>query len=137
MEWSADFELGRESLDRAHRDLSRALGCLSQAISEHASIESINERLADLFQVWLEHCRIEQAEMERHGYPAIAEHSTEHLELTKLLAEVIFEFGVAGNSERVTGLPEYLRRWFTSHLDGIDRALVDFIASTSASAKAS
>lgn len=131
MDWSADFELGSESIDRAHRDLSREVANLAQAVNSHAPVAVVNECLADLFQAWLEHCRIEQAEMERHGYPGMAEHSTEHLELTKLLAEVIFEFGVAGKSERVTGLPEYLRRWFMSHLDGLDRALADFITATS------
>lgn len=127
MDWSAEYELGRETLDRAHRDLARALTSLSRAVAGRSSVATTNETLADLFQVWLEHCRVEHEEMERHGYPAMAEHAAEHLELTKLLAEVIFEYGVGGKSERVEGLPEYLRRWFTSHLEGLDRALAEFI----------
>ena len=95
--WREDWLLGLQNLDEQHLELADAFNDLHQSIihdiegNECSNIGQVSRQLSDLADQARRHFQSEEALMQAHDYPGLAEHNREHVLLMAELKAYIRE----------------------------------------------
>ncbi|MFN4149066.1 MAG: bacteriohemerythrin, partial [Rhodocyclaceae bacterium] len=129
--WHAEFLLGHEETDRAHRLIFDHLLALAKALQTEAAGRA-GELAGQLDEIIAEHFASEERLMATHGYPAamLAEHHQQHAKLIAYFTSLHTAIGSATVSPlRLAFRCQFLLLdWFISHFDITDRHLFRFLA---------
>jgi hemerythrin-like metal-binding protein len=126
--WDATLETGVPELDRPHQQLFDALDDLLHAIRRGSSRDEVGRTLDFLCGYVRTHFREEEELMERSGYPARAEHASEHAAFARDLAALEDEHRRDGPSPGlILRVTSRVSTWLREHIGRVDRALGDHL----------
>lgn len=124
IEWSAALRVGVKDLDEQHEDLTAVINDLYDAHLEGRDEELVRDIVEEVRDLTRHVFDIEQALMDKGGYPRAAEHAAEH--------EAFLSRGVGpllawadGRADLTVRQLDALADGWAAHLDGADRCLAE------------
>jgi hemerythrin len=124
IDWTPDYDLGIEEIDRQHRRLVEVVNRLHDAMEQGCPKAAMQGVVCDLVTYTEIHFRYEEQLMNRLGYRGRDAHVLEHRKLSAELNE--FELALAGGRLCVSlELMEFLKAWLPGHVGQADRALAE------------
>ncbi len=124
--WNKNYEIGVTEVDNQHRKLVGMINDLSDAMMDkkgYLAIPHTLEQLGDYVQL---HFTTEEEVMRDSKYPALEEHTREHLDLTKRFLEYKRAYSLDHES-RPGKLLDFLRDWLKNHILESDKKIGNFI----------
>ncbi len=120
IQWSDRLSVGLASIDAQHRKLVDFINELYDAMMKGEGKSHTGPILKKLIRYTHEHFAVEEADMQKSGYPDIAHHKELHRELTKQVEdfEARFERGEVTLS---ISMLQFLNEWLTGHIIGVDK----------------
>jgi len=120
IEWKSDFEVGNVDLDSDHKRLAELVNGLGEACRNDPR-QSV--RLAKLLEEhFSQHCRREEAFMQRAGIPTAA-HVAEHEQARVRIAELVRRVEVDPSGPVAEAIVQFFSKWFFDHVVGKDLQL--------------
>ena len=128
IQWSENFSVGVEKLDKQHQQI---IGMLNRLISTPEAQDAHSEEITDILTVMtryaLEHFKTEEKLMMAHGYPGLEEHRLDHIAYRRKA----IDFSTAA-SVGVESVPQilvaFLFDWWTHHILDEDMKFKPFFA---------
>ncbi len=136
VEWSDDFKIGEDKIDREHWGLFALIHDLGDKISQGAAETSINatiEALAAYVDVHFEH---EERLMQETGYPEFDAHKKAHEALDQRVAEFKEALRRSPETFDFEGLMDFLSNWLSEHILKVDMKFAAFHKEQLAAAEA-
>ena len=131
-EWSPQLAVGVELIDTQHRELFRRVDRFVRAISEGAPSAETMYLLGFLGEYVVTHFSDEEALMAERAYPGAGAHATEHARFVATFQQLRNEFARVGVTPSLAEAVEReVCRWLFAHVGGTDRALGEFVRSSS------
>jgi hemerythrin len=129
--WSDRLSVHNQELDTQHRHLFTLIGELDKVMTLGTDRESLDRVIRELNVYVREHFTAEERLMQRHGYPALAQHAAQHEAfMDKLLHLELDHLG--GRVDISRELLDYLENWLTEHVGGFDLAYAAYFRETGA-----
>ncbi len=123
-QWSAEFELGFDPMDKTHREFVDHVNALSMASDADLPAQ------LDAFLAHTEaHFAQESKWMHASGFPPIHCHETEHEKVLEVMREVRAHVA-AGDLELGRVLAREMPGWFAEHAATMDTALANWMRQT-------
>jgi hemerythrin-like metal-binding protein len=125
IEWSSEYSVGNDLLDKEHRVISGIFNDLVDVIRYNKSRSEFAEVLSRLTDYAMEHFRHEEAYMEKMNYPLLSEHQQRHMEFTLEIARFNADFMsyYPPSAQRVY---EFLSLWWFEHIRKEDMRYKEF-----------
>ena len=117
-EWSDKYAIGIQKIDDQHRKFFEAAQLLSDEILNCTGEEAVEGSLAFLRQYASQHFADEEAMMQEHGYPKLAEHKGLHGEFIERLEDLLDEHDVykAPTQDMADDILELTQGWLIDHI---------------------
>lgn len=121
--WTPALAVGVPAIDQQHQELFDQVGKLLGAMKDGDAAEV--GRLMDFLGSYVvEHFRMEEGLMQRHGYPDYALHKAAHQRFIHDYGELRKKFEAKGAMSFVTiQVKTWLVDWLVAHVQGTDMAL--------------
>jgi hemerythrin len=129
VEWSDDFLLGIDAIDRQHQRIFELLLRLEKSITEKESWNAQRFHLADLSEFLKFHLSVEESVLEILGYEELDMHKRGHSKLTDKMLSLEQDLK---NSEANDALLSFFRDWFVHHVLVEDKTYAEYVKSRSA-----
>lgn len=124
MQWKDEYSVGVAEIDDQHKGFIDLLAVIDAAITNRESWSDVFFKLEQLREHARFHFAVEESLMRMHGYPTLAE----HVEMHKHFLAKLDQLQMTTLSRQVTmATINYLRNWYTEHMQGADVAYVRFI----------
>lgn len=124
VQWSSDYSMGHETLDRQHQGILAQCNNLADCLSD-ASQEG-EQKFKTVFDALMtqvgEHFATEETLLTLCGYPMLEEHQNEHDEFDYLANEII----TTENFENIE-LQRFLALWWIGHIVGSGKKYRPFL----------
>ena len=120
MQWSADYEVGDQELDREHRALFDAISILEHSLGNVGSVSELQLLLGRLSNYMRVHFGIEEDSMREALYPDIEHHMAQH---RGLLARLDDWRSQPITAERSKEIAAYVSQWGIGHIQESDHKL--------------
>lgn len=120
IEWSNDFKIGEDEIDKEHWGLFALIHDLGDKLAQGAAEDSVAvtiEALVAYVDVHFEH---EERLMQETGYPDFASHKKAHEALAKRVAKFKEDLHRAPNTFDYDALMEFLSNWLSQHIIKLD-----------------
>lgn len=134
--WDDSYRTGDPQVDRQHQELFRMVNDLHDAIVANKGKETLGPTLEKLATYTIQHFQNEEGLMTRVNYPALADHKKKHEDLTNQVKELLINFKSGKLTLSIT-LSQFLANWLRHHIKEDDTALIKYVQSKAAAAKAS
>lgn len=128
IDWDDRLVTGIKDIDEQHKQLIAIVNRLHASYSTKAGPLVVPNIIGELRDYAKFHFAKEEEFMNRHGFPALASHRNEHLNLTnqvKLLQQRLYQKDHISPTE----LMVFLRNWLVDHIVKMDMGYVKFINS--------
>jgi len=124
--WDESLSVGVAELDSDHKKLLAILDDFSTACYAGQGSQDLHDILARLIENAKHHFDKEEALMDRHGYPMLAEHKKEHLKLIEQMERL--ERSLRAEAADAAAFPlsvsndtmKFLNNWLTDHIKADD-----------------
>lgn len=127
MDWNDRLSVGVEIIDSDHKKLVAMVNELHDAVKAARGKEVLGKVLDGLVAYTKTHFGHEEAEMARTKYPQTAEHTKEHVSLTKQVLDVQKKYQAGNTAVLSMEVMAFLRDWLLKHIQGSDKALGTFL----------
>ena len=121
--WSDTLAVGVEGMDAHHRDFIKAWAEAAGAAEGAAFADAFHTLAAHL----AEHFAYEESLMERHGFPALAEHRGEHKRVLADMRELAGSLARGRSRMARLYVREKMPEWFLLHRDTMDTATAAYL----------
>jgi hemerythrin len=128
LDWNDSYSVSIRAFDEHHRHLFDLLNKLHDAMKAGKSEAVLGAILQELVSYAATHFAAEEALMQLHRYPVLAEHRKQHQELAAQVTDFEKKYR---SGEILLGLPlmEFLRGWLTEHIRAADRQYSGYLRS--------
>ena len=130
IEWSDEYSVGVNSLDKEHKKI---IGMLNRLINDHTSepIEVVNDMFSEIFQFKDEHFVTEEEFMKKNKYPELQRHKEEHNKFKRETASMCKKLMNSQNPNKIREeMLVCLRKWFEFHILTEDMKYAAFYKNT-------
>jgi len=127
--WSKKLVLGYPSFDEDHKTLVQMLNNVLMGIYAQLDETILVTACDDLLLFTQRHFQREELAMKRFLYPLKDEHTSEHNELSGLLANTLKGLVQTRDTSNFEELQGQLNGWLTEHILEHDREAAEFILS--------
>ncbi|MCB1515384.1 MAG: hemerythrin family protein [Hyphomicrobiaceae bacterium] len=126
LEWSDEFSVGIDLIDKQHKILIRAINLLAMAVEYNSSRELMREIFVTLRDYTDTHFAYEEELFDRFSYPETDKHKAEH---RSLLSQVVNleQRWKTGEAEIGPEVLKFLVNWLRTHILGSDKKYSDFL----------
>jgi hemerythrin len=118
--WSTDYSVGVNSIDKQHQILFDMLNNLHDAMKTGKGSKLAPTILKNLVQYTREHFANEEKLMSQAAYADFAGHKAEHDKLTGEVLQIVQD-SEAGKLVLSMKLQDFLRNWLQAHILGSDK----------------
>jgi hemerythrin len=128
IDWNDSFSIGLSEIDRQHQVLIGIINDIHEAMLKGKGKSIIGEILQKMNEYTLTHFRHEESMFEKYGYGESAPHMNEH----KKFIDKMNEFKIKYEKDEIflsVELMNFLKEWWTSHINTIDRKYSPFFKS--------
>ena len=133
IDWNDEFKLGLPAMDSDHQELLELTNQFLATAQEQGSLSSVLNILDRLILRTRAHFLAEERLLDRHGYPGLAIHKSEHERLLSQLDTLRGRFGEADQADQTHGLTleaaEFLQNWLLDHIKVNDKPYRPFLMS--------
>lgn len=133
MDWSDDFLIGIDAIDRQHKHIFELLLKIEQAVANDESWNSLRFLVIDVSEYLKFHLAVEEAMLEIFDYGDLARHKQSHERLTDAMGQLEER---VHNSKGPDDLLTFFRSWFIEHVLKEDVAYAEEIKSRRSEHKA-
>lgn len=120
IEWSDDFKIGEEEIDKEHWGLFALIHDLGDKLTQGAAEPSISATMEALVAYVDVHFEHEERQMQAAGYPAFAAHKKAHEVLARRVAAFQEDLQRAPEDFDFNVLMEFLSNWLSQHILKLD-----------------
>ncbi len=124
-EWNAKYKLGVDEMDGEHKILIAKMNRTYELITAKAPLAQCLEALDDFMNYTAEHFRDEEKYMGAMSYPQLSMHRSLHQALVASLQG--FRRDMAGGQLAGEKLFDFLARWLTGHILGVDMRYAKYV----------
>jgi hemerythrin-like metal-binding protein len=128
-EWTAEFSVGVDEIDRDHRRLLDLLNELHDAVKAGDGHEVLGKVLDGLTLYVGYHFAHEEELFLRTDYPGAEGHLRQHRALTITVKEIQDDFELDNSDTLPAQVLEFLKNWLCDHILGADRAFGIYLKS--------
>ncbi|UCE98383.1 MAG: hemerythrin family protein, partial [Dehalococcoidia bacterium] len=128
IEWSDDYLIGIDEIDKQHKELHTKLQELYDKVLLCEGENDIQDALNFLKNYAITHFQTEEAFMRKHKYPNIGEHLKLHTEFLDEYSKLSDEFKELGsNQELVNNITDMVKNWLSEHIADADTDYARYI----------
>lgn len=120
--WDNSLSVDIKEIDEDHRKLLDLFNILNHSLKNGDAANYIEAVLEELISLTVWHFRHEERLMLKYGYDAMAEHVTEHQQLTESVRKLHKKFMQEGKTLLTQDIT-FLESWLTGHILGADMEL--------------
>ena len=120
VEWSDDFKIGEDEIDKEHWGLFALIHDLGDKIAQGAAEGSINATIEALVAYVNVHFDHEERLMQDCGYPGFDDHKRVHEALARRVAGFQDDWRRAPETFDFDALMEFLSNWLSEHILKVD-----------------
>lgn len=126
IKWDDSLRTGISRVDAQHRTLVDIINEAYEALTAERTESFMLDVVNKLREYTRQHFATEESLMEQYGYPAIAEHKSEHSYFTQKTQELeaTCRSGEYAGPAEVLG---FLTVWLTRHIKGTDKMTCDYL----------
>lgn len=125
IDWDESLSLGLATFDTQHMKMVEMINELHEAMKEGRGREHLDAILSGLKSYTINHFSAEEEAMRRYGFPGLDRHASAHEDLVRQVKSMDL-----GRDEVTTvDLIEFMKRWLTAHIKGVDREYAPFLRS--------
>lgn len=125
--WDATLSVEVDEIDDDHRRLVDLFNLLNHVVSDGEPGDYVQAVLEELINCTVWHFSHEERLMLKYRYDGYPEHKAEHSALLEAAADLKEKFLQQGKQISQQDI-EYIERWLTGHVLGIDKDLGAFLA---------
>lgn len=126
IQWKDRYRIGFGEIDAQHRGLLEVLNEVIDLVGQRGDPEVVSDLFRRLCAYAGEHFSTEEAYMEAHGYPWLAEHRQEHQSfIVRLLA--LNEAYDPEDPHLLEEVEAFLRQWYVDHILHSDMKYLPFL----------
>jgi hemerythrin len=125
-EWSDSYSVKVKALDNQHRKLFDLINELHTAMKAGRGKVAAGEILRRLIDYTVYHFSAEEKLMEKHAFPELVAHRTEHKVLTDRVLAFKKDFD-ADTAPVTVELMNFLQQWLLNHIQRVDQRYADFM----------
>ena len=126
LEWSEEFSVGIELVDKQHKILIRAINLLAMAVEYNSSRDMMQEIFTTLREYTDTHFAYEEELFDRFDYPETEQHKAQHRSLLKQVVDLEKRWQ-AGETEIGAEVLQFLVTWLRNHILGSDKKYSAFL----------
>lgn len=120
-EWSDEFSVGVEEIDRDHKRLLGLLNDLQKAVEAGERREVLGKLLDELIHYTNYHFAHEEALFLRTNYPGYRAHERKHQALTDTAHAIREDFQLSASMALPPQVLEFVKNWLCEDILGADR----------------
>lgn len=127
-QWSEKYSVNVQKIDEQHRELIEIINKLHGALSKNHSKKMMGEIVEGLLKYISVHFATEEELMQQFDYPGYHDHKRAHDEMRAY----VFNLSEAYKNKKIIisiKLMDYLKKWLSQHILGVDRLYQDFFNS--------
>jgi hemerythrin len=121
-EWSDEFSVGVDEIDREHKRLLGVLNDLHDAVQAGEAREVLGKVMDELLLYVAYHFAHEEELFLRTDYPGFERHRLQHRALTITVKEIYEDFQLSDSEALPRQVLLFLKHWLYDHIMGSDRA---------------
>ena len=125
-QWTPDYAVGIEEIDREHRRLFKLTGRVHQAMLAGKGRQILESLLISLVNYTSYHFAHEEQVMERTGYPDLRMHRIQHEDLRSRVAAMQDRWA-SGEVMMTPEVTQFLMEWLKIHTTTSDRRIGEFL----------
>ncbi|MFV0368690.1 MAG: bacteriohemerythrin [Hyphomicrobiaceae bacterium] len=133
LEWSDEFSVGIDLIDKQHKILIRAINLLAMAVEYNSSRDMMQEIFTTLRDYTDTHFAYEEELFDRFDYPETELHKAQHRGLLKQVVDLEKRWQ-AGDAEIGAEVLQFLVNWLRNHILGSDKKYSAFLSKALAGA---
>jgi hemerythrin len=118
--WTSAFSVGVAHIDEQHQKLVKLINDLHDAMRSGNGSGVVGPVLSSLIDYTVYHFSTEEQLFLKTRYPGAKEHVIEHKALTQEVLNIKAKFD-AGEPVITIDLMDFLRRWLSDHIKGMDK----------------
>ena len=120
IQWSVQLSVGVPAIDSQHKQLINMINDLYDAMMGGKGSEALDKIIKDLVVYTKIHFRDEEAFMEKHGYPGLAQHKLVHEKLKTQVMDVLGKLQ-SGKMVASVSVGNFLKDWLKNHILSEDK----------------
>lgn len=121
-EWSDEFSVGVEEIDREHKRLLALVNDLHDAVQAGSAHEVLGKVMEELLFYVGYHFAHEEELFLRTNYPDFERHRLQHRALTITVKEIYEDFQLSDSEALPRQVLQFLKNWLYEHIMGPDQA---------------
>ena len=125
--WNDRFSTGIPTVDDQHRTLFKAVNDFHEGLTAGRAKEELALTLNFLVNYTVSHFKEEEEFMQRHGFPGLAAHRSEHELLLNDAASFRARWAEDPASVRPMEAARFLGDWLTHHIQQMDFKYVQYL----------
>jgi len=124
--WNPTYSVKVKRFDDDHQQLFSIINELHEGMKAGKGTEVLHDVLTKLLRYTERHFTAEEAVMQELGYPQLAAQIEQHRRFTTKIKETAeqYQAGAIGLSVEVL---DFLSKWLTQHIVGVDKQYGDFM----------
>lgn len=128
LQWSSEFSVHNEEIDRQHRELFLMINNLDDAMRQGRAGAEVLKVLAFLDQYVVFHFHTEEEQMSESSYPAYEDHRDRHQWFIRQLSDIGEKIEAEGPTpDAIVRADHLLITWFSNHIRTLDMRLGNFL----------
>ena len=129
IDWNDSYSVSVSQFDEQHKELIGLINKLHEAMMAGKGGDVLAEVLNSLIAYTVTHFSNEEDLMRKYNYPAYEVHKTIHDKLVHDVVDIQNRFK-AGKPMLTMELMDFLKKWLTDHINGVDKKYSAFFASS-------
>ncbi|GBE29393.1 MAG TPA: bacteriohemerythrin [Euryarchaeota archaeon] len=121
--WNDKYSVGNDDLDGHHKAIISIINDLYSAIQQQSADSNLKVLLDRLIKYTIYHFKYEEALMEKHSYPGLADHKIVHAQMVKKTTELVNQANNATmyhKDDVASSSMTFLKKWWLDHICVID-----------------
>jgi hemerythrin len=132
-QWTQDWAVGVDQIDRQHQELFTRINALLAAMSQGKGREEVGKTVSFLESYIDTHFRAEEKLMASRAYPSIESHKALHAAFVKDFATLKQSLATPGDATALTlQVQRRVGDWLVNHIGKVDKVLGKFLSSAPA-----
>ncbi|RPI06139.1 MAG: hypothetical protein EHM64_03945 [Ignavibacteriae bacterium] len=126
LEWQDEYTVGVKELDEQHQNMLRIINRLLLSMHDQYDAQKASETISTLIHHAYIHFATEERYLVQANVPDMKMHVLDHIDFIMKTLELSLK-AKDGNQDNRLELLRYLKRWYSSHILGIDRHYIPYL----------
>jgi hemerythrin-like metal-binding protein len=127
LKWQDEYSVGVGDIDNQHRGLMKIINTIIEQQQGNPEAKKFKDIIGSLIHYAYTHFATEENYLTQTNYPDLQVHVLEHIDfIMKVLS--LAQLVENGDQKNRDELLSFLKKWYASHVLGIDRLYIPYLA---------